>query len=121
MIWEGDSSYMETCQYFLYISVINSETWNYWYLSVLPIWDIEKIRNLNVAGFSLLQCNVNNCVAQLTAWKSPNIPEQLQHCGRRAGHSDWYENSFTIVVYEEKNFSHALDRKFWLNFNKMFS
>ena len=33
--------------------------------------------------------------------------------------SDWYENSFIMVSYENF-FSRALDRKFWLNFIKNF-
>ena len=34
--------------------------------------------------------------------------------GGRSCHSDRYENSFIMVVYEKSFFSRALDRKFWL-------
>ena len=38
-----------------------------------------------------------------------------EHGVWRARHSDWYEKSLEMVVYENIIFSRALDRKFWLN------
>ena len=49
---------------------------------------------------------------------SVNDPKNYVHGGGKARHSDWYENSFLMVVYENSFFSRALDRKFWLNFKK---
>ena len=44
------------------------------------------------------------------------IFDQLMHPVGSTRISDWRENSFIMVVYENIFFIRALDRQFWLNF-----